>query len=494
MTEGAAAVNDLRSALSLLAEYPGQLHVTDHPIDPVGELAGVYKRVGAGGTVQRPTQLGPAMLFESITGYPGARILVGLLASRERVGILLDTNPRELTAKMAAAVRNPIEPVLVSADQAPGQQIVHLANTPGFDLRTLLPAPTNTDQDAGPFFCEALVLGSDPDTGHSDVTIHRLCVQGKDEISIFFAPGRHIDAFRQKAESRGQGLPISINIGLDPAIYLGASFEAPTTPLGFDELTIGGSLRGSPVELVPCVSVQQKAIARSEIIIEGHILPNVRVREDQNTGTGHAMPEFPGCNGPANPALPLIKVTAVTTRIHPIVQTLVGPGEEHTSLAGIPTEAAIFNACEQAFPGFATQVYAHTAGGGKFLAIMQVAKKQAFDDGRARQAALVALATYTELKHVVLVDEDVDPFDSDDVLWAATNRFQADKDLVILPNIAGHVLDPSQTPEYNSQIPAKGVTAKMIYDATKPYSLRDHFQRAQFRDVDPTPWYPAYKQ
>lgn len=70
------------------------------------------------------------------------------------------------------------------------------------------------------------MLGSDPDTGHSDVTIHRLCVQGRDEISIFFAPGRHIDAFRQKAESRGQGLPISINIGLDPAIYLGASFEA----------------------------------------------------------------------------------------------------------------------------------------------------------------------------------------------------------------------------------------------------------------------------
>ncbi|MEU9283831.1 hypothetical protein AB0D57_03695 [Streptomyces sp. NPDC048275] len=97
---------------------------------------------------------------------------------------------------------------------------------------------------------------------------------------------------------------------------------------------------------------------------------------------------------------------------------------------------------------------------------------------------------YAELKHVVLVDENDDPFDSDDVLWAMTNRFQADKDLVILPKIAGHVLDSSQTPQYNPEIPAKGATTKMIYDATKPYALRDMFQRARFRDVDPRPWYP----
>ena len=494
MTNATRTVNDLRSALSRLAEHPGQLHTTAHPVDPHGELAGVYKRVGAGGTVQRPTKLGPALLFENIKGYPGSRILVGLLASRERVGILLDTDPRKLTQQVAEAVRNPVEPVLVTADQAPCQEVVHRAEDPDFDLRTLLPAPTNTDEDAGPFFCEALVLGSDPDTGHSDVTIHRLCVQGRDEISIFFAPSRHIDAFRAKAESRGEPLPISINIGLDPAVYLGASFEAPATPLGFDELTIGGSLSGKPVELVECVSVAQKAIARAEVVIEGVILPNVRVREDQNTNTGHAMPEFPGCNGPANPALPLIKVTAVTTRRDPIVQTLVGPGEEHTSLAGIPTEAAIFNACERAFPGFVTQVYAHTAGGGKVLSIIQVRKRSAFEDGRARQAAILALGTYAELKHVVLVDEDVDPFDSDDVLWAMTNRFQADRDLIVLPGVAGHVLDPSQTPAYNPSIPAKGVTAKLIYDATKPYALREHFERAQFRDVDPTPWFPDYRE
>ncbi|GGZ37936.1 UbiD family decarboxylase [Streptomyces poonensis] len=494
MSDQPAPVNDLRSALALLERHPGQLHTTDHPIDPYGELAGVYKRVGAGGTVERPTRVGPAMLFENVKGYPGARILVGLLASRNRVGLLLDCPPRELTRRMTDAVRNPVEPVFVGADQSPCQEVVHRADADGFDLRTLLPAPTNTDQDAGPYFCEALVLGSDPDTGHTDVTIHRLCVQDKDEISIFFAPGRHIDAFRKKAEARGKALPVSINIGLDPAVYLGTSFEAPTTPLGFDELTIGGSLRGEGVQLVDCLTVDQKAIARAEIVIEGEILPEVRVAEDQNTNTGHAMPEFPGYDGPANPSLPVIKVKAVTTRKDAIVQTLVGPGEEHVSLAGIPTEAAVLRMCEDEYPGFVQQTYAHSSGGGKFLQVVQVKKTSDFDDGRARQVGVLALGIYTELKHVVLVDEDVDPFDTEDVLWAMTTRFQADKDLVVLPGVAGHVLDPSQTPQYNPALPAKGVTAKMVYDATRPYGLRDMFTRARFRDVDPRPWYPDYEE
>jgi len=484
-------VLDLRSALARLARYPGQLLETDREVDPHAELAGVYKRIGAGGTVERPTRLGPAMMFKRVKGYPDSRVLVGLMASRERVGLLLDAAPARLTQRMGDAVKNAIAPITVTRDQAPCQEVVHLASDADFDLRTLIPAPTNTESDAGPFLCLGLVLGSDPELGHTDVTIHRLCVQGRDELSIFFAPGRHIDAFRQKAEAQGAALPVSINMGLDPAIHIGACFEAPTTPLGFDELSIAGGLRGKPVELVDCVSVAQKSIARAEIVIEGEILPNVRVVEDQNTHTGHAMPEFPGYNGPANPSLPVIKVKAVTMRRGAIMQTLVGPGEEHTNLAGIPTEASIYNALDAAMPGFVSQVYAHTAGGGKLLAILQVNKKSAFDDGRARQAAIIALGVYSELKHVVLVDADVDPFDSDDVLWAMTTRYQGDVSTVFLPKINGHVLDPSQTPEFNPALPAKGVTCKTIFDCTAPFHLRAEFERAKFKDVDPRPFAPA---
>lgn len=486
----AGRVNDLRSALALIADDPKNFISTDRPVDPNAELAGVYKHIGAGGTVARPTRRGPAMQFNSITGFDDVSVVVGVLADRGRVATMLGATPSTVNQVIAAAFDDAIEPVIVEKDKAPVQEKVYLASDPDFDIRKLLPAPTNTPEDAAPYFCMGLLLGSDPETGHSDVTIHRIAVQGKDELSIFFAPARHIDDFRMKAEKDGKTLPVTINMGLDPAIYIGACFEPPTTPFGYDELQVAGGLRHAPVELVKAVSVDQHAIARAEIVIEGELLPDVRVREDQNSDTGHAMPEFPGYNGPANPSLPLFKVKAVTTRTRPILQTLVGPGEEHTSLAGIPTEASILRAVDKALPGFVKQVYAHTAGGGKFLAVIQVEKSKAPDDGRARQAAIIALATYSELKNVILINEDVDPFDSDDVLWAMTTRMQGDTDIITIPGVSGHVLDPSQQPEYDPRLAARGVTSKTIFDATYPYRMKAKFVRAQFKEVDPRPWAP----
>jgi UbiD family decarboxylase len=118
---------------------------------------------------------------------------------------------------------------------------------------------------------------------------------------------------------------------------------------------------------------------------------------------------------------------AATTRKNPILQTLVGPGEEHVSLAGIPTEASIHNTCEDALPGLLKNVYAHSAGDGKFLAILQIARRNAADDGNAKQAAIVALAADRELENVI-IDEDVDLFDSNDVLWVMQTRYQGDID------------------------------------------------------------------
>ncbi|HWL84516.1 MAG TPA: UbiD family decarboxylase [Polyangiaceae bacterium] len=484
-------IDDLRSAIEHIRRVKGQYIETNHPVDPRAELAGVYRHIGAGGTVMRPTRIGPAMMFNRIKGYPESRVLVGLMASRRRVSLLLGAPERELGMQMGRAVKTVIPPAMVERSSAPCQEEVHRADNPDFDLRKLLPAPTNTEEDAGPYFCLGLVLGSDPDNDAiSDVTIHRLCVQGRDELSIYFAPGRHIDVFRKKAEAAGKPLPISINMGLDPAIHIGACFEAPTTPLGFDELCVAGGLRGKPVGLVDCVTVRQKAIARAEIVIEGEILPNVRVKEDRLTNTGHAMPEFPGYNGPANPSLPLIRVTAVTMRRQAILQTLVGPGEEHVNLAGIPTEASIYNAVDVALPGLLRNVYAHSCGGGKFLAVLQTHKREAGDEGKVRQAALIALATFRELKNVILVDEDVDLFDSNDVLWAMQTRYQGDVSTIFIPGVTGHVLDPSQIPQYSPSIRGRGITCKTIFDCTVPFALKKEFERARFRDVDPRPFAP----
>lgn len=484
MKKGTSSVYDLRSALEYLKTIPGQYIETDEPVDPIAELSGVYRHIGAGGTVMRPTQLGPAMMFNNIKGYPGSRVAIGIFADRKRVAALLGVESEELGRHLNRAVDTLIPPVMVSPENAPCREVIHRVEEPDFDLRTLLPAPTNTPEDAGPYITMGLVYGADPENGDEDVTIHRLCIQGRDEISMWLTPGRHLDAFRIKAEKSGKPMPISINIGLDPAIYLSACFEPPTTPLGLNELAIAGSLRKRPVELVPCVAVNAKAIANAEIVIEGELLPDVRCREDKNSDTGKAMPEFPGYTGPAHPALPIIKVKAVTHRVRPIMQTCIGPSEEHVNLAGIPTEASIINLVEKSMPGNLHNVYAHPSGGGKFLAVIKFEKKTAADEGRQRQAALVAFAAYTELKTVILVDEDVDIFDTKDFLWAMCTRFQSDVDMISIPGVRCHPLDPSQEPGFSPSIRGRGISCKTIIDCTVPFSEKARFQRAQFMDVD----------
>ena len=375
-------VRDLRSALERLKKIEGQYIETDVEVDPMAELAGVYRYVGAGGTVKRPTKEGPAMVFNNVKGHKDARVAIGVLASRKRVAALLDCKPEEL----------------------------------------------------------------------------------------------------------GKKLPISISIGVDPAIEIGSCFEAPTTPLGYDELSVAGALRNEPVELCKCLTVNEMAIANAEYVIEGEVIPNVRVQEDQNSHTGYAMPEFPGYTGPASSQCWLIKVKAVTHRENPIMQTCIGPSEEHVSMAGIPTEASIYGMVEKAMPGRLQNVYCGSAGGGKYMAVLQFKKREASDEGRQRQAALLAFSAFSELKHVFLVDEDVDCFDMNDVLWAMNTRFQGDADIITIPGVRCHPLDPSNDPTCSSSIRDHGIACKTIFDCTVPYDQKERFKRARFMEVDPKHW------
>ena len=483
-------VTSLRSALELLRNTPGQLVETDVPVDPQAELSGVYRYVGAGGTVRRPTTVdGPAMLFHNVKGHPDASVVIGVMASRERVAKLFGCKKEELGHLVQKCAANPIMPV-VTDTPAPVQEVVHRATDPDFDLYKLIPAPTNTPVDAGPYITLGMCYATHPDTGLSDVTIHRMCIQSKDELSIFLQPGsRHIGAMAERATELGQPLPISVSIGVDPAISVTTCFEPPTTPLGFNELSIAGALRGKPVELTPCVSIKENAIANAEYVIEGEILPGSNnTIEDQNSHTGFAMPEFPGYNGPASHVCWLLKVKAVTHRKNPIMQTCIGPSEEHVNMAGIPTEASILGMIDKALPGKILNCYAHRAGGGKYVAVLQCRKTVPTDEGKQRQAALLAFSAFPELKHVILVDEDVDIFDTDDVLWAMTTRFQGDRDIVAIPGVRCHPLDPSSNPLYSPSIRDIGISCKMIFDCTVPFDLKDRFIRAPFMEVDYKKW------
>lgn len=118
------------------------------------------------------------------------------------------------------------------------------------------------------------------------------------------------------------------------------------------------------------------------------------------------------------------------------------------------------------------------------MSILQIKKEGPADEGIQRQAAILALSAFKELKTVILVDEDVDIFDMNDVMWTLNTRFQGDKDILVLPGMRNHPLDPSEIPEYNpGQIRFKGMSAKTILDGTVPYDLKEHFRRAAFLEV-----------
>lgn len=491
----AKEIFDLRSALEYLRTIPGQLVETDVKVNPAAELSGIYRYVGAGGTVKRPTKLnGPAMLFNKLKGFKDARAVIGVMASRERVAKLFGCKKEELGHLIKECANNPIQPVVVDKP-APVQEIIHRVEDSDFDLFKLVPAPTNTPQDAGPYITLGMCYATHPDTGLSDVTIHRLCIQSRDELSIFLQPGsRHIGAMAERCTELNKPLPISVSIGVDPAICVTSCFEPPTTPLGFNELSIAGALRKRPVELARCVSIPENCIANAEYVIEGEILPGSNnVVEDRNTHTGFAMPEFPGYDGVASHECWLLKVKAVTHRKNPILQTCIGPSEEHVNMTGIPTEASILNMLEKALPGKVKNVYSHRSGGGKYMAILQCVKTVHTDEGKQRQAALLAFSAFSELKHIILVDEDVDIFDTSDVLWAMNTRFQGDRDIITIPGVRCHPLDPSSNPEYSPTISDVGISCKTIFDCTVPFSLKERFKRAPFLEVDPKHWLPDFE-
>ena len=147
---------DLRTALDVLRQTPGQLVETSVEVDPAAELSGVYRYVGAGGTVMRPTTVdGPAMIFHNVKGHPVASVAIGVLAGRARVANLFSCKKEELGHLVQSCAANPIQPIVVDGP-APCQEVIHRADEPDFDLFKLIPAPTNTPVDAGQYaqhFC-----------------------------------------------------------------------------------------------------------------------------------------------------------------------------------------------------------------------------------------------------------------------------------------------------------------------------------------------------
>ncbi len=477
-------IKDLRTAVEVLKDIPGQYLECNKEVDPFCEIASIYHEVGARGTTVRPTKTGPMMMFNNIKGYPDKPLCIGMLCQRERIGYLLGTEPENIGRFYLDSMDRAVPPVEIPNEQAVCQEEVYLASDPDFDIAKIIPATFTTPEDAAAFITMGLLYAEDPDD-HSvrNATIHRVGIQGKDTLTVGFGGYRHIGVFKDKAFKEGKPLYLSINIGLDPAVYLASCFEPPTTPLGYDELMIAGGMRDTPVQITKCKTIDAMCIANAEYVIEGYLIPDTMIPEDFTTNSGKALPEFHGYRGAARKS-PGFKVTAVTCRHNPVMQACIGSSDEHVNMAGLPSEASVLAFLDKALPGFVKNAYCPPSGGGKFNIIVQVSKTGLKQEGNQRQAGLSVFAVLPECKNVVLVDDDVDIFDPYDVEWALTTRFRPDKDLITIPGLRCHIGDPVEKQYYDPLLPDNGIAYKAIYDATCPFEHRDKMRRPGFAPVN----------
>jgi 2,5-furandicarboxylate decarboxylase 1 len=337
------------------------------------------------------------------------------------------------------------------------------------DLHALLPIPTHSEHDNGPYITAGLVIARNPATGVQNVSINRIQVHGKDRMAILMLP-RHLLAFYKAAEARDQPLEVAVVIGADPLTLLASQ---AITPIDHDELEIAGALHGAPLPVVKCVTNEVRVPAGAEIVIEGRLLPKVREPEGP-------FGEFPKYYS-AQENREVIAVDAVTTRANPIYHTIVPAEMEHLLLGAIPREATMLAHLQRSFPGV-LDVHLSVGGVGRYHLFVKFRKQR---EGEPKNVILGAFGAHYDIKQVIVVDDDVEVHDPQQVEWAVATRFQADRDLVVIAGAQGSVLDPSTTvagemhrtaADGDEPAPAhlQGIGAKMGLDATRPVAYRGH--------------------
>ena len=424
---------DLRSFIAELeAKYPEEVARVAKSISPRYEITALLTQL-------EKVKRFPLLYCEKVDGSD-APVVINAQASRKLMALALECQPEQLAAKFTERQGKPIAPVEVS--DAPAQEVVKLGDD--IDLAKV-PLLTHYDVNAAPYVTAGIVVAPDPDTGVRNTSYNRLMMAGKRELRIFMAIGRHLWTLHNKMEQRNQALPIAIVVGVHPLFSLGAQAFTPSTD---DEYAVIGGMMNEPLRVVKAKTVPVLVPADAELIIEGKILPNVR-REEGPFGefTGHAV---------SKDERPVIEVTAITHRKNYIFQDVHAGYTEHKLMGAVPREAALIRAVRQTVPTV-KNVCMPVSGNCRFHAYISIAKR---GPGQAKNAICAAFAADMLLKHVVIVDDDIDVFDEEQVLWAVSNRFQADKDLVVIANAQGSELDPSAGPG--------GVNAKMGLDATKP--------------------------
>jgi 2,5-furandicarboxylate decarboxylase 1 len=407
----------------------GRLAIIDKNVSLEYEVAAIAKKLDGK----------KATYFTSVEDYE-IPVVSGICSTREDFAEALETDQYNVITKFTEAVSAPEACLLVNEKEAPVKENIILEN---IDLMKMFPIPVHHEKDSGNYITAGLFIVRDPVTRKQNVSIHRLQISGKNKLGALILP-RHTFHLYKQAEEEGRPLECAIVIGVDPVTLLASQ---ASTPFGVDELEISSALRGEPLEVVRCETVDIDVPAYAEIVLEGNILPHVREPEGP-------FGEFPKYYGPRSDK-EVIEITAVTHRNNPIFYTIVPAGYEHLLLGGIPREASLFQSIRQTVPSVKA-VHMSPGGTCRYHAIVSIKKR---NEGEAKNAILAALANSFDIKHVVVTDEEVDIFNMEEVEWAIATRFQADRDLVLVHEAQGSKLDPSTR---------EGVGSKMGFDCTVP--------------------------
>ena len=438
-----------REFLNVL-ERQGELKRISYPVNPLDMSAIIAKSEQA--------------VLMGVDGYDYP-LVGGIIRDRKKMALALDCEAGDLSAKVLQAIKNPMKATKVS--EGPCQEVVKTGDE--VDL-TEFPIVFQFEQDGAPYISAGVQLAQ---WGHwgLDAGMYRHMVRTTNTMGVDFNSPSDLRLFFSEANALGKPLEMAVAIGCHPIEMIAAAYNAST---GVNEMEIAGALRGEPVELVKCKTIDAHAPANAEIVLETEVLPLGWSSDEGRYGEFHRVAGWVKNN-------PLVKIKAVTHRRDAMYYSLLMP--EETYFLGAPLlEAQARNILEVARIR-PLAVRAPIGACGFFELIVSLDHP---NPGEGK-AALSALLSLMGVKLVTVVDDDIDIFNDDEVRWAVSLRVQADQDVMILsnfqakhvdPTVRGHLLPPGRLP----------TTSKMGIDATIPPDIDQRaYERARiFRRDDVT--------
>lgn len=373
-------------------------------------------------------------------------IVSNVFGTRERIaraiGVKVEDAGMEVALEYARLEREKVTPISVSQAEAPVQQVVHTGSD--VDL-AMLPIVRHFEMDLGPVLTMACAM-KDPDDGFYNVSFIKVFyIDDPRHCAVSIHPGMHLDRIMAKYHQRGQPAPLAIVLGHHPAFYLGALALAA---FGEDDYGIVGSFLGEPCRLVPSATWGSDFMvpADAEIVLEGYIVPGAReVVDPFGEVTRHYQAQ---CIRQG------LDLTAITHRQDAIMQDVFSGHQEHWNLGGVPKEGTMFNDLQQRH-GCVKAVHLPHSGCSRFSAYISIKKER---EGIAKRVGLDAMLQAPFFNVVVVVDEDIDVFNEQDVLWSVLTNMDPSRDVDLLKNV------------YNL-FTTHMLFQKMIIDATRPLDI-----------------------